>query len=139
VKAKITDSNLRGLMMRGDPSTGPAGPVLDLRIDAGGPGDWMISNQTLDAQGTVQETLPSWIGGCLPKPPPGAVKGPAPVQRPDVAPCFARLADLGYRQRVTYQPAANFWALQWRETGVLLAATLLLTGFCFWRIRRDLS
>jgi hypothetical protein len=53
--------------------------------------------------------------------------------------CFTRLADEGYRQRVTYQPASHFWALQWRETGTFLALALLLTGFCFWRIRRDLS
>jgi hypothetical protein len=53
--------------------------------------------------------------------------------------CFTRLADEGYRQRVTSQPASHFWALQWRETGILLALALLLTGFCFWRIRRDLS
>jgi hypothetical protein len=32
-----------------------------------------------------------------------------------------------------------FWALQWAETGVFLAAAFVLAGFCFWSIRRRLS
>jgi Family of unknown function (DUF6444) len=30
----------------------------------------------------------------------------------------------------------RFWALQWTETGIFLAAALVLAGFCFWSIRR---
>jgi hypothetical protein len=40
---------------------------------------------------------------------------------------------------VTYQPARNFWALQIRETGLMLLLAGLLVGFCFWRIGRDFS
>jgi hypothetical protein len=40
---------------------------------------------------------------------------------------------------VTYQPASRFWALQWRETAIFLSLGLLLSSFCFWRTRRDLS
>ena len=40
---------------------------------------------------------------------------------------------------ISYIPANRFWALQWREAGIFLALAFALTGFCFWRIRRDLS
>ena len=53
--------------------------------------------------------------------------------------CFSRLADEGYRQKITYIPASRFWDLQWRETGVFFALAFLLAGFSFWRIRRDLT
>jgi hypothetical protein len=46
---------------------------------------------------------------------------------------------LGYRQRVTYQPASRFWPFQWYETGIYTALALSLAGFCFWRLRRRLS
>lgn len=36
----------------------------------------------------------------------------------------------------TYQPADNYWPLQWLETGFYLALAALLGGACFWRIRR---
>jgi hypothetical protein len=31
---------------------------------------------------------------------------------------------------ISYQPG-RFWAFQWAETGVFLAAALMLAGFCF--------
>jgi hypothetical protein len=94
----------------------------------------MLSNRTVNAAGQVVGVLPSWVRECGPQPPGAAKATPRSAQA-----CFTRLADEGYRQRVTYQPASHFWALQWREMGILLAVALLLTGFCFWRIRRDLS
>lgn len=36
----------------------------------------------------------------------------------------------------TYQPAGNFWPLQWTETGIYLALAGLASSACFWRIRR---
>ncbi len=53
--------------------------------------------------------------------------------------CFARLADEGYQQRIDYFPASRFWPMQWVETGILLGVAGALAGFCFWRIRRDLT
>jgi hypothetical protein len=55
------------------------------------------------------------------------------------AACFTRLETEGYRQLIHYYPANRFWGLQWRETGFFLALALLLTGFSFWRIKRDLT
>lgn len=36
----------------------------------------------------------------------------------------------------TYQPARNYWPLQWIETGIYLALAALLGSASFWRIRR---
>jgi hypothetical protein len=106
----------------------------------GGAGNWVLSNQTVDATGRATG-LPWWFAGCLPPPPaPGAGDGPVQVQGPDkLDACFTRLNAEGYRQRVVYQPANHFWALQWAETGLFLGFTGLLTWFCFWWTRRRLS
>ena len=93
-------------------------------------GAWMLANETVDSSGTAVSPLPE-AGDCM---------GPPSEQRlPDIAQvkaCIGKLADLGYSQRVTYQPAGRFWALQWMETGLFLALSGLLTWFCFRRIRR---
>jgi hypothetical protein len=70
---------------------------------------------------------------------PGA-GGPAHVPVPQGAvtatqACVARLAAT-YHEVVTYQPATRYWALQWFELGIFLAAALLLAGACAWRVRR---
>ncbi len=38
-----------------------------------------------------------------------------------------------------YQPAGNFWSLQWAETGLYLVLALALTAFCAWWIRRRVT
>jgi len=40
---------------------------------------------------------------------------------------------------VIYQPASRFWEFQWGETAIFVALALILTGLCFWLIRRRLS
>jgi hypothetical protein len=124
----ITATSIRG--MGGDPATGR---IERIDVEAGGPGDWILSSHTINAAGQVPGVLPSWVSECMPGP---GMKGRS-TQSSEA--CFTRLADEGYRARTTYHPASHFWALQWRETGILFAVALLLTGFCFWRIRRDLS
>lgn len=37
---------------------------------------------------------------------------------------------------IAYQPASRFWAFQWYETGIFLAAAVMLAGFCLWWVRR---
>jgi ABC-type transport system involved in multi-copper enzyme maturation permease subunit len=53
--------------------------------------------------------------------------------------CKSAVSVLHLRQVVTYQPASRFWAFQWYETGLYLAAALVLAAFCVWRVRRRLS
>jgi ABC-type transport system involved in multi-copper enzyme maturation permease subunit len=140
VRATVTlsISNFRGVMLNSPEPTTPAlgpptGPVDKLIVNFGSSGDWQLANQTVNAAGQVQKTLPSWVVECGGRPSPSASEAAARQA------CFARFSDAGYRQLVTYQPANRFWGLQWRELGLFVVFTLLLTGFCFWRIRRDLS
>ena len=116
--------------------TGPGSP-LRMTVNTGGPGNWVLSNETVDASGKVV-SLPSWFGDCIPRPPaPGTSDRPAPASGPEALDaCFNRLNDEGYRQQLVYQPAKNFWPLQWAELGLFLALSGLLAGFCFWWVRR---
>jgi hypothetical protein len=50
--------------------------------------------------------------------------------------CLGWIDSLHLRQAMTYHPASQFWALQWIEAGIYVAATLLLAAFCFWWVRR---
>ena len=104
--------------------------VEKIGVSIDSPGAWITTNQTVDASGQVVKTFPSWVGECA-----------SPPGRPSTGSqaCFDRLADEGYRQRVEYLPASAFWPLQLVETGLLLVLAALLAGFCFWRIRRDLT
>jgi hypothetical protein len=122
----ITSSNIRGFMMSGEPGD----PQIQVEVASDKPGSWVTENRTLDPDGDRIEFLPNWAEACAPDPRADPVTQEA---------CFTRLADEGYQQQVQYHPASHFWAMQWRETGLLLGLAALLTGFCFWRIRRDLT
>jgi hypothetical protein len=104
-------------------------------------GDWILSNQTIDAQGH-SAALPSWFSQCLP-PPPGAGqardKAAANPDNGSLDGCLSRLADEDYQQRLVYQPSNHFWPLQWAETGLYLTASAVLAGLSFWWTRRRLS
>ncbi|MEU4292265.1 ABC transporter permease subunit [Kribbella sp. NPDC026596] len=126
--------NIRGFMLSGD--TQPP-EVKAIEVASGSVGAWKLFDKTVDKNGKVLSTLPSWAIECEPEPPPGMSQ-----QRetsPKSAACFQRLADEGYRQHVKYFTADRFWALQWREFGLFMLLAFALTGFSFWRIRRDLS
>jgi hypothetical protein len=131
--AEITQENLTEVRALGDVGPGTENVIIsEIGISAGSPDAWVTSNRTLDPSGDVVERFPAWVTDCAP--PPGVSSS-----RQSVDACFARLADEGYRQRVEYLPASSFWPLQLVETGLLLALAGLVTGFCFWRIRRDLT
>jgi hypothetical protein len=123
--AAITDDTLHGIRGRGPNQI----DSLDVGLDK--PGAWVLSNETVDASGKAVRSFPSWVATCLP--PPGTRQSELAAQQTS---CFDRLASEGYRQRLSYHPASHYWALQWRETGVLLGGAVLLVGGCFWRVRR---
>jgi hypothetical protein len=125
----ITSDNLRGLWMSGEPGAGdPRVEGIEVAVDK--PGAWVTVNQTVDAQGESMKYLPAYAEDCAETP----NSEPAVIEA-----CFTRLADEGFRQEIAYHPASQFWALQWREAGLLLALAFGLAGFSFWRIRRDLT
>ncbi|MER7333661.1 MULTISPECIES: ABC transporter permease [unclassified Micromonospora] len=95
------------------------------------PGAWLTSEQTLNAAGQPAPVPPSFAD-CL-----RTESGLPPMDQVDR--CVADLGKLGYQQQATYQPAGNFWALQWAETGLYLGLALALTGFCVWWIRHRLN
>jgi hypothetical protein len=125
---EITSKNIKGFMMSGDENA--ADPHIEVEVAVGQLGAWVTDNGTLGPDGEPVQYLPAWAKACAPDP---------RADQAAVDACFTKLADEGYRQQVEYQPASRFWALQWRETGLLLALAAGLTGFCFWRIRRDFS
>lgn len=127
-----SDDNIRGFML-----SGPGGHVKEIEVATGAVGAWKLSDDTVDKSGKTLSTLPDWVMKCAPVPP-GMTEGPSNRQ-PERAACFERLADEGYRQHVRYFTADAFWSLQWREFGLFMLLALGLTGFSFWRIRRDLS
>jgi hypothetical protein len=112
------------------------GGSVTITLTTGNRGDWVLSNETVDAAGRVS-ALPGWMAGCLP-PPPSAAEG-GQVEARSIDDCLARLAAEGYRQRVVYQPADRFWPLQWAETALFLALAGLLTVLSFWWIRHRLT
>jgi len=69
---------------------------------------------------------------CFPAQSPGATK----ARGPDLGQITACLAGYDLHESVTYQPASHYWPLQWYETGIFLALAGVLSGTCFWRIRR---
>jgi len=125
----ITEENLTELT--GRPSPGPEHITIErIGVSIDSPGAWITENKTFDSAGHVVQVFPTWVSDCAR--PPGQSDAGSQA-------CFDRLAAEGYRQHVEYQPASRFWTLQLVETGLLLALAALLSGFCFWRIRRDLT
>ncbi|GAB3431333.1 ABC-2 transporter permease [Actinophytocola sediminis] len=107
--------------------------AFDAGVDSIGvrePADvWVLTNETIAPTGNVATVLPTEIRGCL---------IPRDVNRgagETMQSCIAGLNDLGYHQRLVYQPNEHFWPLQWIETGMFLALTALLAWFSFRRIR----
>jgi hypothetical protein len=86
------------------------------------PGAWPLSNEVITPAGRSASTEPGTQ----------ACGGDASTLQS----CRAYLATLHLRQELSYQPASRYWALQWLETALYLAAALLLSGLCFLGIRR---
>ena len=61
-----TSENVRGFMLSGPDKNAQ---VKQLEVASGSVGAWKLSDQTVDKNGTVQKTLPSWTIKCAPAPP----------------------------------------------------------------------
>ena len=100
-------------------------------------GAWIISSSQLttpDGRDPASEPAGPCAGpanqlGSGPTPP-GTGRGQA---------CNDYIGSLHLRQTVAYQPASRYWAFQWAETAIYLAAAVALAGFSFWWINRNRS
>jgi ABC-type transport system involved in multi-copper enzyme maturation permease subunit len=103
----------------GDAHWVSAGNGLLITGSAAIPGAWVVSTSGHTYTGPAIRILRTCYNG--------------PTSTPA---CGSAFASLHAQLLVTYQPASRFWALQWYETGIFLAAALALAGFCFWWIAR---
>jgi hypothetical protein len=99
----------------------PDGPVF---IDAPGPTGAWIQSQTNLENSAGQEISAKEVDSCL--------NGTGP----DIAAIGDCLAPHDLHITFTYQPADDYWPLQWYETGIYLALAGMIGGACFWRLRR---
>ncbi|MGY2876895.1 hypothetical protein ACVW00_004085 [Marmoricola sp. URHA0025 HA25] len=125
--AKIAPGSIHGIM-----ASGPDAPIERLDVGSAPAGSWVLSNETVDVHGKAVHSFGRWVTDCLGPP----QTDPTTTDTPQKAACYQRLASDGYRQHLSYQPARSYWALQWRETGLLLGVAGVLVGACFWRVRR---
>jgi hypothetical protein len=49
------------------------------------------------------------------------------------------ISSLHLRELLTYQPANRYWPFQFIESGIFIAAALVLVAFCVWWIRHRLA
>jgi hypothetical protein len=108
--ANIPDANL---------AVGPGGSTILVPSLPSMTGDWILSTQNIDPAGRAFN-----------------VNSVSVCQGNTTQACDNTLSSLHLRAVIAYQPASRFWALQWYETGIFLAAALVLAGFCFWWIGR---
>lgn len=100
----------------------PSGPTVTFKLSAPA-GSWKLS-QTPVVDGSGAKLPMSAVQNCI--------EGPVQSQS-DLANC---LAPYNPHVGVRYEPASDFWPLQWYETGIYVALAGVLAGLCFWRIRR---
>jgi ABC-type transport system involved in multi-copper enzyme maturation permease subunit len=91
---------------------------------------WVLSSEPVqDAHG--RPVVLDAVQNCLPDPGPDGKLGGQPFEQ-----FGACLASDHLHEVITYQPASHYWPLQWYETGIFFALAALLSGSCFWWIRR---
>ncbi|MFJ6463438.1 ABC transporter permease subunit [Streptomyces sp. NPDC091387] len=91
-------------------------------VEFGKPDIWVTAERTLDGTGHPAHGMPPGYADCE-----------------SIKECVSTLTSAGYQQRITYQPAGNFWTLQWAEAGVYLALAIGLGALCVWWTRKRLS
>jgi ABC-type transport system involved in multi-copper enzyme maturation permease subunit len=98
----------------------PSGPVF--LVTPGPPGAWIQSMTDLE-NSSDEEISATEVTNCL-----GGVQ-------PNLSSIGGCLAPFHLHISYTFEPADDYWPLQWFETGIYLALAGLLAGACFWRIR----
>jgi hypothetical protein len=110
------------------------------------PRDWVISNQTINANGHVI----GQFGGIGTSGNTAANLTPHGITIEGVGSCpnihsqtpqnlLQCVDQLRLREVLTYQPISHYWALQWTELAIFVGAAAVLSGFCVWWVRRRLD
>ena len=114
VSTALTAENLKGIGIHNQGE-------VEVFAGKGNAGGWVLHTATTDASGNA------WHGHADPS-----------VCGREVPPrtCVSWIADQHLQQRITYLPESRFWGLQSVESGIFVAAALLLVGFTYWWLRR---
>jgi len=118
------------------------GPPTIFASASGLPNAWIYSIRIVDASGhgltseVAVNVCPS-LATPFTRSGSGSVRAvPAPTDARDAfQTCISNLSST-YHGLVTYQPADRYWIFQWYETAIFLATAALLSGLCFYLIRR---
>lgn len=96
------------------------------------PGAWVTAAPPVENSSGRGVSASSHSKCLFPSTPGGETKAGGP----DLAHIVGCLTRYDLHESVTYQPASNYWPLQWYETGIFLGLAAALSGSCFWWIRR---
>jgi ABC-type transport system involved in multi-copper enzyme maturation permease subunit len=100
-------------------------------------GAWVLSAPPIeDTSGRVVSATAHL--DCFPRFAAGPGQAPFPVKGggPNLGSIGTCLEKSDLHETVTYQPASHYWPLQWLESAIFVAIAALLSGLCFWWIRR---
>jgi len=107
------------------------------------PNAWIMSLRVVDAsdhpltRSVLSGTCPGLGTRASDEPRSGLGHQQAPQSAVDrMHDCVTRIGAT-YHEVVAYQPAQRYWALQWYESAIFLAASVALVAFCLWRVRHQ--
>jgi hypothetical protein len=141
------------------PSGGGGAGAPQLASGALKPGDWVLSEQTINGAGhviganggigpngnidfnTTHNGILTFVGvgRCPNKVPTSVGSGRSGIHNVLQGPISKCVATLHIRELVLFQPASRYWTFQWYETVIFLGLALLLAGSSFWWIRHRLA
>jgi hypothetical protein len=98
---------------------------IEVRVEPDIRGAWVIENDVVTATGATFKAVTD-----------PALCGPEAPRDHETCPGWLKAQNLS--QRLVYVPGEQFWALQWREFGLLVALAGGLSAFSVWWIRRRL-
>lgn len=119
-----------------DTSSGPVFTAGEPNIDNG----WILSSRLVDKAGhtATARSIDHVVHTACPLIDARVSHSAGPARPPDpriFGECVNRIA-AKFHLGVTYQPSSHYWPLQWYEMTIFIVASLVVTAFCFWWVRR---
>ena len=91
-------------------------------------GSWVLNNSPVENSSDSDVNMQNYNTCFL-----GPLTTKQSVSPAQIGACLSKY-DL--HEAMTYQPASHYWPLQWIETGIFTVLAGVLSGSCFWWIRR---